>query len=52
MTIDTSRQYTATIETEEGNLILELFARDVPMTVNNFVFLARDGFYDRSTSTL
>jgi len=49
MTIDTSKQYTATIETEKGNLVLELFASDVPMTVNNFVFLARHGFYDGLT---
>ena len=49
MTIDTSKQYTATIETEKGNLVLELFAGDVPMTVNNFVFLASDGFYDGLT---
>ena len=49
MTIDTSKQYTATIETEKGNLVLELFATDVPMTVNNFVFLAREGFYDGLT---
>ena len=43
------KQYTATIETEKGNLVLELFASDVPMTVNNFVSLARDGFYDGLT---
>jgi len=49
MTIDTSKQYVATIETEKGNIVLELFASDVPMTVNNFVFLARDGFYDGTT---
>ena len=49
MTIDTSKQYTAIIETEKGNLLLELFAKDVPKTVNNFIFLARDGFYDGST---
>ena len=49
MTIDTSKQYTATIETEKGNLVLELFANDVPVTVNNFIFLARDGFYDGTT---
>ena len=49
MTIDTSKQYSATIETEKGNLVLELFASDVPITVNNFVFLARDGFYDGLT---
>jgi peptidyl-prolyl cis-trans isomerase B (cyclophilin B) len=46
MTIDTSKQYTATIETGKGDLVLELFASDVPVTVNNFVFLAREGFYD------
>ncbi len=45
-TIDTSKQYTATIETEKGKLVLELFASDAPVTVNNFVFLAREGFYD------
>jgi len=49
MTIDTSKQYTATIETEKGDLALELFASDVPVTVNNFVFLAREGFYDGIT---
>ncbi len=49
MTIDTSKQYTATIETEKGNLVLELFASDVPITVNNFVFLAGEGFYHGTT---
>jgi peptidyl-prolyl cis-trans isomerase B (cyclophilin B) len=49
MAIDTSKQYTATIETGKGNLVLELFASDVPVTVNNFVFLAREGFYDGTT---
>jgi len=49
MVIDTSKKYTATIETDKGNLVLELFASDVPMTVNNFVFLAREGFYDGTT---
>jgi peptidyl-prolyl cis-trans isomerase B (cyclophilin B) len=49
MTIDTSKQYTATIETKKGNLVLELFASDVPVTVNNFVFLAREGFYNGTT---
>ena len=43
------KQYTATIETEKGNLVLELFASDVPTIVNNFVSLARDGFYDGLT---
>ena len=49
MTIDTSKQYIATIETVKGDLVLELFASDVPKTVNNFVFLAREGFYDGTT---
>ena len=49
MIIDTSKNYTATIETGKGDLVLELFARDVPVTVNNFVFLAREGFYDGTT---
>ena len=49
MIIDTGKQYTATIETEKGDLVLELFASDVPVTVNNFVFLAREGFYDNTT---
>ncbi len=49
MTIDTSKQYTATIEIEKGDLVVELFASDVPVTVNNFVFLAREGFYNGIT---
>ncbi len=49
MTIDTSKQYTATIETEKRIITFDLFAADVPVTVNNFVFLAREGFYDNTT---
>jgi peptidyl-prolyl cis-trans isomerase B (cyclophilin B) len=49
MTMDASKQYTAIIETAKGNLVLELFADDAPMTVNNFVSLARDGFYNGLT---
>lgn len=49
MQIDTKKKYTAVIETEKGTLTLELFAKDVPKTVNNFVFLARQGFYDGTT---
>jgi len=49
MLIDQNKQYTAIIVTEKGNITLELFAKDVPVTVNNFVFLARDGFYDGCT---
>ena len=46
MQIDPQRRYTATIETSAGTLTAELFAGEAPKTVNNFVFLARDGFYD------
>jgi len=49
MVIDKNKNYTAIIETAKGNITLELFAKDVPITVNNFVFLARDGFYDNTT---
>lgn len=49
MIIDTNKRYTAIIETEKGNLLLELFVSDTPVTVNNFVFLAREGFYDGTT---
>ncbi|MFC1968861.1 peptidylprolyl isomerase [Chloroflexota bacterium] len=49
MNIDTNKQYIAIIKTEKGDLVLELFALDVPVTVNNFVFLARQRFYDGST---
>ena len=46
MTLDLTKTYTATIETSKGTIVCDLFAADAPMTVNNFVFLARDGFYD------
>ncbi len=44
--IDETKSYTATISTERGDIVLELAAKDVPNTVNNFVFLACNGFYD------
>jgi len=46
MQIDTSKVYFATFETEKGDIVVELFDDKVPNTVNNFVFLAREGFYD------
>jgi cyclophilin family peptidyl-prolyl cis-trans isomerase len=46
MSIDPSKRYLATIETSAGTMTAELFAAETPQTVNNFVFLARDGFYD------
>lgn len=44
--IDPDKQYTAKMDTEKGEIVLQLFADKVPNTVNNFVFLARQGFYD------
>lgn len=49
MTIDTSKTYTATISTSLGDIQVELLPGQAPRTVNNFVFLARDGFYDGLT---
>lgn len=46
MSIDPEKQYTATLETDKGDIIIELFADKTPRTVNNFVFLAREGYYD------
>ncbi len=45
-TIDRSKTYTATIDTNAGAMTLELFASEAPLTVNNFVHLAQDGFYE------
>jgi cyclophilin family peptidyl-prolyl cis-trans isomerase len=47
--IDLKKQYTATLATNHGDIKIELFAKQAPVTVNNFVFLARDGFYDGVT---
>ena len=49
MTIDPAKSYVATFKTEKGDIIVELAAAKVPTTVNNFVFLAREGFYDNTT---
>ena len=45
MSIDPSKTYTASIRTTKGTMTLELFAGEAPVTVNNFVFLAREGYY-------
>ncbi len=47
-TIDTSKKYAATFDTSRGTIICDLFAKDAPKTVSNFVFLARDSFYDNT----
>ena len=46
MSIDPSNTFTATFETSRGRIVVDLFPKDAPNTVNNFVFLAKDGFYD------
>ncbi|HEX9372196.1 MAG TPA: peptidylprolyl isomerase [Roseiflexaceae bacterium] len=46
MEIDPAKNYRATIETSKGNIVVELYPTYAPKTVNNFVFLARKGFYD------
>jgi peptidyl-prolyl cis-trans isomerase B (cyclophilin B) len=46
MEIDPAKVYVATVETDRGAIVLELYPAHAPKTVNNFVFLARQGFYD------
>ena len=49
MTIDVNKSYVATIKTAKGNIVAELYPKDAPQHVNNFVFLARDGFFNNLT---
>jgi len=49
MTIDPKKKYTATLKTSKGDVVIELYADKAPVTVNNFVFLAREGFYNNTT---
>jgi peptidylprolyl isomerase len=49
MTIDANKKYTATIKTDVGDITIELYPKDAPIAVNNFVFLARDHYYDGVT---
>ncbi len=46
MEIDPKKKYTAHMKTDVGTMVIELFADKTPKTVNNFVFLARQGFYE------
>ena len=46
MAIDPNKKYTATFTTSRGEIVCDLFAKEAPKTVNNFVFLAKQGFYD------
>ncbi len=49
MQIDPRKHYTATMETNRGAIVIELYPQHAPKTVNNFVFLAREGYYDGVT---
>lgn len=49
LAIDVSKTYTATIKTDKGEFTVELNAKEAPATVNNFIYLARDGFYNGVT---
>src|SRR6266581_1783045 len=49
MVINPAKRYMATFHTQVGDFQVELFATQAPQTVNNFVFLARDGFYNGTT---
>ena len=49
LSIDTNQSYFATIKTSQGDIRLELYPQHAPRTVNNFVFLASEGFYDGVT---
>lgn len=46
LTIDLEKTYTAALDTNHGEVVIELDAARSPQTVNNFIFLSRDGFYD------
>ena len=46
MQIDPKKKYRAHMETDKGTMVIELFADKTPKTVNNFVFLSREGYYD------
>ena len=47
--IDLKKQYIATLETEKGKVVINLFANKAPLAVNSFVFLAREGWFDGVT---
>ena len=46
MALDPKKRYSATLHTDKGDIVVALFADKTPLTVNNFVFLARQNFYD------
>jgi cyclophilin family peptidyl-prolyl cis-trans isomerase len=44
--LDLKKKYSATLTTDKGDIVLDLHADKAPITVNNFIFLAREGYYD------
>jgi len=44
--IEDGKEYQATIETEKGDIVIDLYAEETPVTVNSFVYLAQEGYYD------
>jgi len=48
MSLDLKKSYSATLHTDVGDIVIRLFTDKVPHTVNNFIFLARQGFYDNT----
>jgi len=49
VTVQQNKQYIATLHTEKGDIVIQLFADKAPMTVNSFLFLVREGWYDHIT---
>ena len=49
MQIDVNKSYTASLHTAKGDIVIEFYPKSAPLTVNNFVFLARQGYYDGAT---
>jgi cyclophilin family peptidyl-prolyl cis-trans isomerase/protein-disulfide isomerase len=49
MTINVAKKYSATLKTEKGDIVIQLFADKAPIAVNSFVFLARNGWFDNVT---
>lgn len=48
MNLYPTKKYTATFKTDKGDIVASLYANRVPHTVNNFVFLSREGYYDNT----
>jgi cyclophilin family peptidyl-prolyl cis-trans isomerase len=46
MTIDPNKQYIATLQTDKGNIVIQLYADKAPIAVNSFIFLAKNGWFD------